>query len=72
MIKDVSPCEKSHWKYKIAELFNESRNNSKTRDAQQECLAMDLTIYPRRMRLPIAPYLHTPYPMYAVSKKQYS
>ena len=30
--KDVSPCEMD---VKIAELFNESRNNSKTRDAQQ-------------------------------------
>ena len=30
--KDVSPCEMD---VKIAELFNESRNNSKIRDAQQ-------------------------------------
>ena len=30
--KDVSPCEMD---VKIAELFNESRSNSKTRDAQQ-------------------------------------
>ena len=30
--KDVSPCEMD---VKIAELFNDSRNNSKTRDAQQ-------------------------------------